>query len=211
SIPAILFSSKRRHTRSKRDWSSDVCSSDLSNVNDPEIINDASSRAYIIYTSGTTGNPKGVEVTQKSIVRLVKERNYIDIKEDDRFLQTGSITFDASTFESWGPLLNGASLYLANQNTILDYCLLEKFLKPNKITTIFLTSALFHKITEINPETFRALNTLLAGGELLDPKYVNRALQASSNLTIIHVYGPTENTTFSTAYHVRSPVNEEKT
>src|SRR5207249_7658693 len=25
------FSSRRRHTRSKRDWSSDVCSSDLSN------------------------------------------------------------------------------------------------------------------------------------------------------------------------------------
>src|SRR5699024_11583185 len=25
-----LFSSRRRHTRSKRDWSSDVCSSDLS-------------------------------------------------------------------------------------------------------------------------------------------------------------------------------------
>src|SRR5699024_12714090 len=26
----IFFSSRRRHTRSKRDWSSDVCSSDLS-------------------------------------------------------------------------------------------------------------------------------------------------------------------------------------
>src|SRR5699024_11328556 len=29
SIPFFFFSSRRRHTRSKRDWSSDVCSSDL--------------------------------------------------------------------------------------------------------------------------------------------------------------------------------------
>src|SRR5699024_12017781 len=29
-IAAFFFSSRRRHTRSKRDWSSDVCSSDLS-------------------------------------------------------------------------------------------------------------------------------------------------------------------------------------
>src|SRR5699024_11330568 len=29
SLVCLLFSSRRRHTRSKRDWSSDVCSSDL--------------------------------------------------------------------------------------------------------------------------------------------------------------------------------------
>src|SRR5699024_12097816 len=28
-ISVLFFSSRRRHTRSKRDWSSDVCSSDL--------------------------------------------------------------------------------------------------------------------------------------------------------------------------------------
>src|SRR5699024_11857017 len=30
------FSSRRRHTRSKRDWSSDVCSSDLPGINEKE-------------------------------------------------------------------------------------------------------------------------------------------------------------------------------
>src|SRR5690625_1277006 len=181
------------------------------NINDPEIINDATSRAYVIYTSGTTGNPKGVEITQKSIARLVKETNYVDIKEDDRLLQTGSITFDASTFEVWGPLLNGAALYLANQDTILDYDLLENFLKTNKITIMFLTPALFHKVTEVNPATFSELKTLLVGGDVLYPKYVNKALKAAADLTIINGYGPTENTTFSTAYRMSSPVNEEKT
>jgi amino acid adenylation domain-containing protein/non-ribosomal peptide synthase protein (TIGR01720 family) len=180
-------------------------------INDPEIINDAASRAYVIYTSGTTGNPKGVEITQKSIARLVKETNYVDIKEDDRLLQTGSITFDASTFEIWGPLLNGAALYLANQDTILDYDLLEEFLKANKITTMFLTPALFHKVTEVNPAIFSELRTLLVGGDVLYPKYVNKALKAAADLMIINGYGPTENTTFSTAYCMSSPVNEDKT
>src|SRR5699024_12159961 len=30
---SFFFSSRRRHTRSKRDWSSDVCSSDLAGLN----------------------------------------------------------------------------------------------------------------------------------------------------------------------------------
>src|SRR6266536_6416043 len=32
----VFFSSRRRHTRSTRDWSSDVCSSDLWAVRDPD-------------------------------------------------------------------------------------------------------------------------------------------------------------------------------
>src|SRR5206468_8216062 len=32
----FFFSSRRRHTRSDRDWSSDVCSSDLIEQNDPQ-------------------------------------------------------------------------------------------------------------------------------------------------------------------------------
>ncbi|MET7018847.1 amino acid adenylation domain-containing protein [Bacillus mycoides] len=180
------------------------------NVNDPKKTNNANSRAYVIYTSGTTGKPKGVEVTQKSIIRLVKETNYIDIREDDRLLQTGSIAFDASTFEVWGSLLNGAALYITNQYTVIDYNLLDKYLKTNKITIMFLTTALFHKICEVNPTTFSELRSLLVGGETLNPKYVNRILKKVPDLKLANVYGPTENTTFSTAYRINSPLDETK-
>lgn len=57
--------------------------------------------AYIIYTSGTTGEPKGVMIEQKSIQRLVKNTDYVDF-DDIRILQTGTLAFDASTFEIWG-------------------------------------------------------------------------------------------------------------
>lgn len=58
--------------------------------------------AYVIYTSGSTGRPKGVMVEHRSVVRLVRNTNYIDFSEEHRILQTGSIVFDASTFEIWG-------------------------------------------------------------------------------------------------------------
>ena len=58
--------------------------------------------AYIMYTSGSTGNPKGVMVSNKNVVRLVKNTNFIKFKPNERILQTGSIVFDACTFEIWG-------------------------------------------------------------------------------------------------------------
>src|SRR6185503_1490020 len=68
--------------------------------------------AYVMFTSGSTGRPKGVMVEHRSVVRLVKNTNYADFSPENVFLQFAPITFDASTFEIWGALLNGASLVL---------------------------------------------------------------------------------------------------
>src|SRR5205807_6633149 len=61
----------------------------------------AENLAYVIYTSGSTGRPKGVEVTHQSIVRLVRETNYVKFSREEVFLQLAPIAFDASTFEIW--------------------------------------------------------------------------------------------------------------
>ncbi|QOR34871.1 amino acid adenylation domain-containing protein [Clostridium sp. 'deep sea'] len=177
----------------------------------PQQTTTADSLAYIIYTSGTTGKPKGVAVKQKNVVRLVKNTNYIRFKPEDKILQTGSITFDASTFEIWGALLNGLSLYLTSKDVILSAEKLGEYLLSNSINILWLTSPLFNKICEEKPNIFTGLSYLLVGGDVVSPKNVALVKQYAPLLTVINGYGPTENTTFSTCYVIKDNFNQYKT
>ena len=62
------------------------------------MVNDEKDLLYLIYTSGTTGKPKGVMVEHRNAVNLVDNTNYVSLNEDTVVLQTGSLSFDASTF-----------------------------------------------------------------------------------------------------------------
>ncbi len=158
--------------------------------------------AYIMYTSGSTGNPKGVMVLHKNIVRLVKNTNFIKFGNHERILQTGSIVFDACTFEIWGSLLNGFELYIIKKQDLLDPTLLERYLINNGITILWLTAPLFNQLSENNPAMFRTARVLLTGGDVLSPKHINSVKKSCPELTIINGYGPTENTTFSTCFTI---------
>lgn len=164
--------------------------------------------AYIMYTSGSTGNPKGVVVKQKSIIRLVKNPNYINFHENEKILQTGSIVFDACTFEIWASLLNGFELYIIKKSELLDPNSLKKYLINNKITILWLTAPLLNQLCESNPDMFKTVRCLLTGGDVLSPKHINLIKKACPNLTIINGYGPTENTTFSTCFTINDYYNE---
>ncbi|MEN7436600.1 amino acid adenylation domain-containing protein [Bacillus amyloliquefaciens] len=166
----------------------------------PEPLGGPESLAYMIYTSGSTGAPKGVMIEQRSVIRLVKNSNYIDFTPKDRLLFTSSLGFDVTTFEIFGPLLNGASLYVSDQETYLDSDVLETFIQQNGITTLWLTSSLFNHLSEQNEHVFSGLSRLIIGGEALSPSHVNRVRKTLPHLSIWNGYGPTENTTFSTCF-----------
>jgi amino acid adenylation domain-containing protein len=163
-----------------------------------------SSLAYIIYTSGSTGRPKGVSVTHAAIRRLVMQPNYIEITADDRVAQASTTTFDAATFEIWGALLNGARLVGVPRDIMLSPRGLADYLRDRQISTLFVTTALFNVSVHQAPEGIGGLRTLLFGGEAAQPDCVRKALTDGRPRRLLHVYGPTETTTFATWYAVES-------
>ncbi len=168
-----------------------------------EMINQPADLCYIIYTSGTTGEPKGVMVSHSNVIRLVKNTDYIDFAEQDSLVQFGVLQFDASTFEIWGALLNRLTLYLIAKNVLLDLDLLEARFKEYKPSILLMTTALFDQIALNRIEIFNGISYLLVGGEALSPIHVNRVHQRFPEIKLLNVYGPTENTTFSTAFEIQ--------
>jgi amino acid adenylation domain-containing protein len=160
------------------------------------------SPAYVIYTSGSTGRPKGVVVEHGNVVRLVKNSNYIDWEEGGSLAMTGSIAFDIATFEIWGPLLNSLCLYLTDENTVLDAEKLGGIITRNNISILHMTPLLFNQIAAQDIKIFANLKYFLVGGDLVRPRYINKLNNTYKNLKILHMYGPTENTVFSTFFSI---------
>ena len=159
--------------------------------------------AYVIYTSGSTGKPKGVAVPHRAIARLVFNTNYIQLDSSDRIAQASNSSFDAATFEIWGALLHGGKLIGFDKDLILSPNDLAEQLERQKISVIFLTTALFNQIAEDAPHAFRSVKNVLFGGEAVDPKWVKQILAKGPPKRLLHVYGPTESTTFASWFEVR--------
>ena len=168
----------------------------------PAIETSAENLAYVIYTSGSTGQPKGVGVTHRAINRLVRNTNYVQLNATDRIAQVSNSSFDAATFEIWGALVHGGQLVGFEKETALSTAELKQALAEQQISAMFLTTALFNQIAQSLPETFAPLRYLLFGGEASDPHSVRRVLEQGGPEHLLHVYGPTESTTFTTWYEV---------
>ena len=100
--------------------------------------------AYIIYTSGSTGVPKGVAVTHQGITRLVRRPTMPALPPMQSFT-LASVSFDASTFEIWGELLNGGRLAIMpdGQASLAE---IGAALREYEVTTLWLTAGLFHQM-----------------------------------------------------------------
>jgi len=167
----------------------------------PKVVIHSANLAYLMYTSGSTGTPKGVAVTHQNIIRLVCGNTYASFSADETFLQLAPIAFDASTFEIWGSLLNGARLVLF-PDELPSPQQLTAVIQENGITTIWLTAGLFHQIVDCSLEGLQPLRQLLTGGDVLWPTPVRAIIRALPACKLINGYGPTEATTFACCHPV---------
>ena len=166
----------------------------------PEATLSAEDPAYLLFTSGSTGKPKGVLVPHRAVLRLVRGCDFISITPDDVFLQAAPLSFDASTLEIWGPLLNGGKLVIPAGGTGLAE--IASAVRNQGVTTLWLTAGLFQVMIEEHADSLKGLRYLLAGGDVLSVPHIRRALEMLPGTALINGYGPTENTTFTTCHRI---------
>jgi amino acid adenylation domain-containing protein/non-ribosomal peptide synthase protein (TIGR01720 family) len=169
----------------------------------PQVASHPGQLAYVIYTSGSTGRPKGVAVAHESVVRLVRSTSYVPFGPEERIAHASNLAFDAATFEIWGALLNGGSLAVIEREVTLSPADFAAALRERQVSALFLTTALFNRIAADEPQAFAGLRHLLFGGEAVDPQSVRRVLETGAPGRLLHVYGPTETTTYASWQHVR--------
>ncbi len=160
--------------------------------------------AYVMFTSGSTGAPNAVEVPHRAIVHLVRGTDYVELGPHETLLAFAPAAFDASTFELWGALLNGARLVIAPPGPLTTGELAD-LVEHESVSTLWLTAGLFRRVVDDRPEMLRPLRQLLSGGDVLSPDHVQRALDVlQPGATLVNGYGPTETTTFACAHRMRA-------
>lgn len=157
-------------------------------------------RTHVLYTSGSTGRPKGIEILGRAINRLVLAAKPVQIVAGDRVAQIASFSFDAALFEVWGALLNGATIVQLPRSCVLDPRALTEALERERVSVMFLTTALFNVTAQAQPRAFAGLRYLMVGGERANPQTMRAVFAAGPPREFLHAYGPTEATTFTTMH-----------
>ncbi|MEH1807831.1 non-ribosomal peptide synthetase [Nostoc sp.] len=154
--------------------------------------------AYVIYTSGSTGKPKGVLLQHQGLSNLAASQiEVFNIQPINRILQFASLSFDASIFEIVMALQTGATLYLANKESLLPGQPLLKLLREKAITHITLSPAV---LAVLATESLPALQTIICAGESCTDDIVKRWW--NSQRRFFNAYGPTEATVWSTVAEI---------
>ncbi|MEO1592476.1 MAG: amino acid adenylation domain-containing protein, partial [Cyanobacteria bacterium J06632_22] len=157
--------------------------------------------AYILYTSGSTGQPKGVCTPHRGVTRLIVQPNYVTLGPEAVILQAAPLGFDASTFELWGALLNGGKLVLLPMQ-MPSLAELAQAIRRHRVTTLWLTAGLFNLMVDEHLDDLKLVKQLLAGGDVLSPQHLQKALKTLEDTRIINGYGPTEATTFTCCHRI---------
>ncbi|MBV9385322.1 MAG: amino acid adenylation domain-containing protein, partial [Chroococcidiopsidaceae cyanobacterium CP_BM_ER_R8_30] len=154
--------------------------------------------AYLIYTSGSTGKPKGVAIEHHSTVSLLKWAEQVfTLEELAGVLASTSICFDLSVFEVFVPLSWGGTVILV-ENALH----LPALKTAQNVTLINMVPSAVQELLRIDgiPASVRTVNL---AGEPLQNTLVQQLYQLNHIRQVFNLYGPSEDTTYSTCDRVK--------
>ncbi len=155
--------------------------------------------AYVIYTSGSTGKPKGVMIEHKSAINMSKNQTSLfGVNSQSKTLGFASISFDAGTWEWMMALLNGAELYICEEQARTSIERLESLLISKQISHATLPPAI---LQAMDPSLEYSLANLIVAGEASSSTLLN---PWAARYTVHNAYGPTETTVCATVGQVRA-------
>ncbi|MFD7654454.1 amino acid adenylation domain-containing protein [Actinosynnema sp. NPDC059797] len=162
--------------------------------------------AYCIYTSGTTGRPKGVPISHRDVVGLVRaDIPHLSFGPGDTWALCHAAHFDFSVWELFGALLTGARLVVVPEDTARDAERLLDLLAAERVTVLNQTPTAFHQLAEVAERRDAALPDLryvIFGGERLEPARLAGWARRAPGTALVNMYGITETTVHSTVHLV---------
>lgn len=148
---------------------------------------------HCIYTSGSTGRPKGVMLDRRGFMRLLHHDAFLPVGRHDVMAHLSPLNFDASTFEIWAGLAQGAKLVILDKEDLLDPEVMATTIRRTGITVAIMTNPLFNHLVEHSPSALSAMRWIYIGGEAVSPEHVRKALAWTAPGAVTHSYGPAEN------------------
>ncbi|HEY3570041.1 MAG TPA: amino acid adenylation domain-containing protein, partial [Thermoanaerobaculia bacterium] len=157
----------------------------------------AGNLAYLIYTSGSTGRPKAVAIEHRSAVALAFWARQVFPPDDlAGVLAATSVCFDLSVFEIFVPLAWGGRVILAENALALPTVAAEGVTLVNTVP-----SAMAELVRDgALPGSVR---TVVLAGEPL-PRSLARRVHAAGSARLLNLYGPSEDTTYSTLARIEA-------
>ncbi|MHC5853144.1 amino acid adenylation domain-containing protein [Nostoc sp.] len=176
-------------------------------TNNPNLQSSPDDLAYIIYTSGSTGRPKGVAIAQSSPVALVKWAHSIYSAEQlAGVLASTSICFDLSIFEIFVPLTQGGSVIVVENALYIEQA--RNSIVPMTLVNTVPSAAVELLNMNVIPASVQIINL---AGEPLKNRLVQALYQTTSVTGVYNLYGPSEDTTYSTFTKVAKNAQHEPT
>lgn len=157
--------------------------------------------AYVIYTSGSTGIPKGVEICHANMMAMLCWAAGEFSEQELRCILAGtSLSFDLSVFELFLPLASGNSVFVV-ENVLEAVELRPKVSMINTVPSA-MRALLEHRCI---PDSVIAINL---AGEPLPMALLNDIFKQSAGHIVRNLYGPSEDTTYSTCMAYRGPIDQ---